>query len=274
VAAALVSAEERRPEAARRERFAVGRVRGRDFGSDRPTAGPDLGRNGCRTAQATDQNQPQLALAFSRPTQHHAQKKCCKQPNGSEQMWRERAAAGYESKGMLDPARLVFIDETAVSTNMVRLRGRAPRGVRVIGAVPLGRWETITFVAALRHNKMVAPMVVEGAMTGEMFLAYVENCLVPTLRRNDIVVMDNCRVHLGTGIGRAIETVGATLRYLPKYSPDLNPIEMPYSKFKTFLRKVAARTIPSLNRAIRSFIPQLSPQECANYFRHAGYVSI
>jgi transposase len=177
-------------------------------------------------------------------------------------------------QGMLDPARLVFIDETAVSTNMVRLRGRAPRGVRVIGAVPLGRWETITFVAALRHNKMVAPMVVEGAMTGEMFLAYVENCLVPTLRRNDIVVMDNCRVHLGTGIGRAIETVGATLRYLPKYSPDLNPIEMPYSKFKTFLRKVAARTIPSLNRAIRSFIPQLSPQECANYFRHAGYVSI
>ena len=119
---------------------------------------------------------------------------------------------------MLDHARLVFIDETAVSTNMVRLRGRAPRGVRVIGAVPLGRWETITFVAALRHNKMVAPMVVEGAMTGEMFLAYVENCLVPMLRRNDIVVMDNCRVHLGTGIGRAIETVGATLRYLPKYS--------------------------------------------------------
>ena len=127
---------------------------------------------------------------------------------------------------MLDPARLVFIDETAVSTNMVRLRGRAPRGVRVIGAVPLGRWETITFVAALRHNKMVAPMVVEGAMTGEMFLAYVENCLVPTLRRNDIVMMDNCRVHLGPGIRRAIEKAGATLRYLPKYSPDLNPIDI------------------------------------------------
>jgi transposase len=175
---------------------------------------------------------------------------------------------------MLDPARLVFIDETAVSTNMVRLRGRAPRGVRVIGAVPLGRWETITFVAALRHNKMVAPMVIEGAMTGEMFLAYVENCLVRMLRRNDIVMMDNCRVHLGPGIRRAIEEAGATLRYLPKYSPDLNPIEMPYSKFKTFLRKVAARTVPGLNRAIRSFIPQLSPQECANYFRHAGYVSI
>jgi transposase len=94
------------------------------------------------------------------------------------------------------------------------------------------------------------------------------------LRRNDIVMMDNCRVHLGPGIRRAIEKAGATLRYLPKYSPDLNPIEMPKGKFKTFLRKVAARTVPGLNRAIRSFIPHLSPQECANYFRHAGYVSI
>jgi transposase len=175
---------------------------------------------------------------------------------------------------MFDPARLVFIDETAVSTNMVRLRGRAPCGVRVIGSVPLGAWETITFVAALRHNKMTAPMVVEGAMTGDMFLAYIEQCLVPTLRRRDIVAMDNCRVHLRSGVREAIESAGASLRYLPKYSPDLNPIEMPYSKFKTFLRKVAARTVPSLTRAIRSFIPQLSAQECTNYFRHAGYGSI
>jgi transposase len=161
---------------------------------------------------------------------------------------------------MFDPARLVFIDETAVSTNLVRLRGRAARGVRVIGTVPLGAWETITFVAALRHNKMTAPMVLEGAMTGEIFLAYVKQCLVPTLRRYDIVVMDNCRVHLGPGIREAIEKAGAIIRYLPKYSPDLNPIEMPYSKFKAFLRKVAARTVPALNRAIRSFIPQVSPQ--------------
>ena len=175
---------------------------------------------------------------------------------------------------MLDPARLVFIDETAVSTNMVRLRGRAPCGVRVIGTVPLGAWKTITFVAALRHNKMTAPMVVEGAMNGEMFLAYVEQCLVPTLRRNDIVVMDNCRVHLVAGIREAIEKGRATLRYLPKYSPDLNPIEMSYSKFKALMRKAAARTVPALNRAIRSFIPQISPQECANYFSHAGYASI
>jgi hypothetical protein len=133
---------------------------------------------------------------------------------------------------MLDPARLVFIDETAVSTNMVRLRGRAPRGVRVIGAVPLGAWQTITFVAALRHNKMTAPMVIEGAMNGEMFLAYVEQCLVPTLRRNDIVVMDNCRVHLVAGVREVIEKARATVRYLPKYSPDLNPIEMSYTSLQ------------------------------------------
>lgn len=175
---------------------------------------------------------------------------------------------------MFDPARLVFIDETAVSTNLVRLWGRAPRGERVIGSAPLGAWQTVTFVAALRHNKMTAPMVVGGAMTGEMFLAYVEQCLVPTRKPNDIVVMDNCRIHIGPSIRETIEKARATLRYLPKYSPDLNPIEMPYSKFKSFLRKVAARTIPGLNRAIRSFIPQLSPQQCANYFRHAGYASM
>ncbi len=201
-------------------------------------------------------------------------KKACKLPNGSERMWRARADVGSREQGMLDPARLVFIDETAVSTNMVRLRGRAPSGIRVIGAVPLGTWKTITFVAALRHNKMTAPMVVEGAMNGEMFLAYVEQCLVPTLQRNDIVVMDNCRIHLVAGIREAIEKARATLRYLPKYSPDLNPIEMSYSKFKALMRKAAARTVPALNRAIRSFIPQISPQECANYFSHAGYASI
>jgi transposase len=174
---------------------------------------------------------------------------------------------------MLDPARLVFIDETAVSTNMVRLRGRAARGVRLIGHVPLGTWETITFVAALRYNKMTAPMVVDGPMTGEMFLAYVQQCLVPTLKRNDIVVMDNLRAHKVPGIRAAIEKARATVRYLPKYSPDLNPIEMPYSKFKALLRKAAARTVRDLYRTICSFVLQLGAQECANYFRHAGYAS-
>ena len=170
-------------------------------------------------------------------------------------------------QGMFDPARLVFIDETAVSTNLVRLRGRAPRGIRLIGRVPLGDWKTITFVAGLRHNKMVAPMVIEGAMTGDIFRAYVEQCLAPTLRRNDIVVMDNLQAHKVPGVRETIEKAGATLRYLPKYSPDLNPIEMSYSKFKALLRKVAERTVPGLYRTIRSFVPRLSARECANYFR-------
>jgi transposase len=175
---------------------------------------------------------------------------------------------------MLDPARLVFIDETAVTTKMVRLNGRSPRGVELIGRAPCGYWKTITFVAALRHNKMVAPMVVDGAMNAEMFLAYVEQCLVPTLRRGDIVIMDNVNVHKAAAIRAVIEKAGATLCYLPQYSPDLNPIEMPFSKFKAYLRKAAERTVPRLRRAIRSFLPRLSAHECANYFRHAGYAAI
>ena len=175
---------------------------------------------------------------------------------------------------MLDPAHLVFLDETAVSTNMVRLYGRGPRGERVVDEVPQGTWKTITFIAGLRHDKMIAPMVFEGAMTGEMFVAYLEQCLVPTLKRNDIVVMDNLRAHKVAGVREAIEAAGHTLLYLPQYSPDLNPIEMPFSKFKTYLRTVAARTVPALQRAIGAFVPCLQPRECANYFRHSGYVSI
>jgi transposase len=121
---------------------------------------------------------------------------------------------------------------------------------------------------------MVAPMVVDGAMTGEMFVAYLEQCLVPTLKRNDIVVMDNLRAHKVAGVREAIEGAGHTLLYLPQYSPDLNPIELPFSKFKAYLRKVAARSVPALQRAIRAFVPCLQRRECSNYFRHSGYVSI
>ena len=174
---------------------------------------------------------------------------------------------------MLDPARLVFIDETAVSTNMARLCGRAARGERVIGRVPLGEWKTITFVAGLRHNGMSAPMVIEGPMTGEVFRAYVEQCLVPTLRLNDLVVMDNLKAHKVAGIEEAIGKAGATVRYLPEYSPDLNPIELLYSKFKDYLRKAAERTVRGLHRAIRKFGPRIGARECASYFRHAGYAS-
>jgi transposase len=177
-------------------------------------------------------------------------------------------------QGLLDPAKLVFLDETAVTTSMLRLRGRGPRGMRVIGRVPLGSWKTITFIAAMRHDKMTAPAAFEGAMTTEMFLAYLEQCLCPTLRRGDMVVIDNCRAHTSPRVRKVIETAGATLRYLPPYSPDLNPIEMAYSKCKEFLRKAEARTVTGVYKAIRSFLPSLSAQQCANYFRHAGYASI
>jgi DDE superfamily endonuclease len=160
---------------------------------------------------------------------------------------------------MLDPARLVFIDETAVSTNLVRLNGRAPRGERVIGGVPLGTWETITFVAALRHNKMTAPMVVKGVMTGEMFLAYVEQCLVPTLKRNDIVVMDNCRVHLGPDIRQAIEKAGGRTSLLAEIlarpQPESNsPTANSRPSCARWRRELFPRSIGLLDRSSRSSV--------------------
>jgi transposase len=177
-------------------------------------------------------------------------------------------------QGLLDPAKLVFIDETSVNTNMVRLYGRAPCGVRLVDHGPFGHWETMTFVSGLRHDGKVAPMLIEGPINGELFLAYVEQCLVPTLKPDDIVVVDNVATHKVAGVVEAIEAAGATLRYLPKYSPDLNPIEMPFSKFKDCLRKLAQRTIPGIRHATRSFLSSLTGQECSNYLRHAGYASI
>ena len=174
-------------------------------------------------------------------------------------------------QGMFDPAHLVFVDETAANTKMVRLSGRCPRGERLIGRVPQGHWKTITFVAALRRNGMRAPCTVDGSMNGTKFLAYVKQCLAPTLKRKDIVVIDNLPAHKAAGIREAIEARGATLRYLPQYSPDLNPIEMPFSKLKAHLRKAAERTIPRLRRRIGAFARTLSAREARNYFRHAGY---
>jgi transposase len=176
-------------------------------------------------------------------------------------------------QGMFDPARLVFIDETSTSTNMVRLRGRCRRGERLIGRVPQGHWKTMTFVAGLRHDKMVAPFVVDGAMTKATFLAYLEQCLGPTLKRNDIVIMDNLPAHKSLAVKKAIESAHAKLLYLPKYSPDLNPIEQAFSKLKALLRKAAERTIPGLCRRIRKLLAAFSATECANFFAHAGYAS-
>jgi transposase len=174
-------------------------------------------------------------------------------------------------QGMFDPARLVFIDETAANTKMVRLSGRCRRGERLIGRVPQGHWKTITFVAALRRNGMRAPCTFDGSMTAAKFLAYIKQCLAPTLRHKDIVVIDNLSAHKAAGIREAIEARGATLRYLPQYSPDLNPIEMPFSKLKAYLRKAGERTIPRLRRRIGRFACTLTAREACNYLRHAGY---
>jgi transposase len=174
-------------------------------------------------------------------------------------------------QGQLDVTQLVFLDETAVNTKMVRLRGRSRRGERLIGREPHGHWKTVSFVAGLRHDRMVAPLVLDGAMNGEVFRAYIEQSLAPTLNRGDIVIMDNLSTHKVCGVREAIEAAGATLRYLPQYSPDLNPIEMSFSKLKARLRKLAERTVRGLCRTIGRFARSLSARHATNYFRHAGY---
>lgn len=174
-------------------------------------------------------------------------------------------------QGFLDPAHLVFIDETAVTTNMLRLNGWNPRGERLVSDAPMGHWETVTFIAGLRQTGVVAPMLIKGAMNGEAFLAYIEQCLVPTLKRRDIVVVDNVPFHKVAGVEEAIQAVGASLRYLPPYSPDLNPIELLFHPLKTWLRKAAERTMEGLHRSVGSYIRALDPAECIAYFRHSGY---
>jgi transposase len=165
----------------------------------------------------------------------------------------------------------VFLDETGASTNMTRLRGRAPIGERCVASVPHGHWKTTTFIAGLRVGEVSAPMVLDGPMDGEAFLVYVREFLCPTLKPGDIVIADNLSSHKVAGVREAIEATGAELRYLPPYSPDLNPIEMLFSKLKTLLRKAAHRTVDALWNEIGKLLHTCSPAECANYFNAAGY---
>ncbi len=177
-----------------------------------------------------------------------------------------------ENQPALDVTKLVFLDETGASTNMTRTRGRAPRGERCVAAVPYGHWKTTTFIAGLRYNEITAPMVLDGPMDGPAFLAYVQQFLCPTLAQGDIVIPDNLPRHKVAGIREAIEKTGATLRYLPPYSPDLNPIEKMFSKLKALLRKAAHRTVDALWSEIGQLLNAFSPTECANYFASSGYV--
>jgi transposase len=172
----------------------------------------------------------------------------------------------------MDAEKLVFIDETWASTNMTRRCGRAPRGKRCTGFAPHGHWKTTTFVGALRSRKMTAPMVTDGPMDGEMFLAYVRKFLGPTLQPGDIVVLDNLSSHKVGGVVEAIESRGATVLYLPPYSPDLNPIEKFFSKLKALLRKAAKRTIDALWQEIGQLLDTVTAGECTNYFASCGYV--
>lgn len=171
----------------------------------------------------------------------------------------------------LDPAKLVFIDEAGLSTKMARLRGRALRGERCRAGVPHGHWKTTTFTGALRLTGMTAPFVYDGAMNGQVFLAYVEQVLVPTLSPGDVVIMDNLPAHKAAGIRDAIEAAGASLLYLPPYSPDFNPIENAFSKLEALLRAEAERTIAALWDTVGSVLDRFTPAECANYFKAAGY---
>ncbi len=182
-----------------------------------------------------------------------------------------RRQVWFEAQPDLEPERLVFIDETGASTKMARRYGRARRGERCQAPVPHGHWKTTTFVGALRLEGMTAPMVLDGAMHGDAFLAYVEQVLAPTLSPGEIVIMDNLPAHKPVAVRQAIEAAGAELRFLPPYSPYFNPIEMAFSKLKAFLKKIAARTIDDLWDAIADGIDTFTSIECRNYFAAAGY---
>lgn len=173
----------------------------------------------------------------------------------------------------IDPSRFVFIDETWAKTNMVRTHGRSLRGQRLHAKVPYGHWKTLTFLAALRSDRIDAPCVLDQPVNAGSFLAYVKQFLVPTLRPGDIVVMDNLSSHKGLAIRQAIRAAGAKLFFLPPYSPDLNPIEQVFAKLKTLLRRAAERTVQATWMRIGVLLEAFTPNECRNYLRNSGYVA-
>jgi transposase len=175
------------------------------------------------------------------------------------------------SQNEIDPEKFVFIHETWAKTNMTRTYGRSRLGTRLLQKVPFGRWQTTTFLGALRVSGFIAPLTIDGPITGPMFRSWVEQHLAPVLQPGDIVVMDNLSSHKVTGVREAIEAVGAELRYLPPYSPDLNPIELAFSKLKKLLRDGAERTVDKLWELCGSILDQFTEMECRNYFKHCGY---
>ena len=175
------------------------------------------------------------------------------------------------AQGQLDPRKLVFVDETGANTKMVRGYGRAPRGRRVLGKQPWGHWKTTTFTCALRCDGLIAPLILDGAMNRDAFTVYVETVLAPSLCEGDMVILDNLAAHKCAAVRKLIEAQGARLLFLPPYSPDLNPIELVFAKLKALLRKAAERSRDALWERIGQVLGAFTPQECANYLRHAGY---
>jgi transposase len=171
----------------------------------------------------------------------------------------------------IDPIRVSFVDEMGANTKLDRTHGYAPKGTPVVGRVPHGHYKNLTFTAALRSDGLVAAQVLDGPMTGDRFVAYVEHVLVPTLRVGDVVVMDNLPCHKRVRVREAIEAAGCRLLYLPAYSPDLNPIELAFAKLKRVLRTDAHRTVTQLMVGLRAAGTLFRPTECANYIRHCGY---
>ena len=182
-----------------------------------------------------------------------------------------RRAQWVKYQDRVEPERLVFIDETWTRTDMAALRGWGPRGERLPTKVPHGRWKTMTFLAALRHDRIEAPWFLEGPIDGESFRTYVAKVLLPTLRPGDIVVLDNLGSHRGKAVRQLIRSAGAKLFFLPKYSPDLNPIEQVFAKLKHLIRKAAARTVDAVCAAIGEALQAFTSEECANYLKNSGY---
>ena len=208
---------------------------------------PEMRLHARRDVHASEQDRPDVARKRER--------------------WKARQAS-------IDPARLIFLDETWVKTNMAPLRGWAPRGQRLRAKVPHGHWKTMTVLAGLRHDRIDAPFVLDGPINGECFAAYVEQILVPVLKPRDIVVLDNLGSHKAAGVRRMIRAAGAHLLFLPPYSPDLNPIEQVFAKLKHLMRNAAERSVEATWRRTGTLLTAFPRAECANYLKNSGYASV
>jgi transposase len=210
-------------------------------------------------------------VAVLRPAKDHGEKKTSHAAEQERAEVRAAREVWFADQPDLDPTRLIFIDETGLNTKMARMRGRCRKGERLFASIPHGHWRTTTFVAGLRLGGLGAPMLLDGAMNADAFLAYVEHVLVPELQPGDIVIMDNLSVHKGAAIRGAIQAAGASLQFLPPYSPDFNPIEQAFAKLKALMRKAAARTKEALWNKVGEILGAFTPGECKNYFTAAGY---